>query len=142
MLTLQELQSTDEYEKVSIEVKVIKITIPETVGTGKRKQDVIVADGTATGKVTLWEEHIGDLEENASYKLQNFMVREWNATKYLVMMRECTEPSTKGFGRCSKPECAMLQRYDCCADQICVMLLVMANEKVLSLANLLQTWQR
>ena len=37
---------------------------------------MIVADGDATGKVTLWEEHIGDLEENASYKLQNFMVRE------------------------------------------------------------------
>ena len=48
VLTLQELQSTDEYEKVSIEVKVIKVTIPETVGTGKRKQDVIVADGTGT----------------------------------------------------------------------------------------------
>ena len=41
---------------------------------------MIVADGNATGKVTLWKEHIGDLEENASYKLQNFRT-SWCGSK-------------------------------------------------------------
>ena len=66
---------------------------------GKKKQDVLIADGSATAKVTLWEEHIGKLSENSSYKLQNFVVREWDATKYLSMTRDSTISSIPDIGK-------------------------------------------
>jgi len=55
------------------------------VATGKRKQDIIVCDSSGTVRVTLWEENIDILEEQASYGLQNFVVREFGSSKYLGM---------------------------------------------------------
>ena len=54
------------------------------VATEKRKQDVIV---TAMPRwVTLWEENIDILEQQASsYCLQNFVVSEFGSSKYLGM---------------------------------------------------------
>ena len=58
---------------------------PETVRTGKEKQEVSVADHTCTAKLTLWEEQVGCLREGASYRLESFVVREWGGVKYLSM---------------------------------------------------------
>ena len=44
---------------------------PVSVPGGKRKQDVVVADSTGVGKVTVWEESIGILTEQSSYSLKN-----------------------------------------------------------------------
>ena len=52
---------------------------------GKRKQDVIVADHYGTAKLVLWEDTVDSLEENESYTLKNFVVREYKAKKYLSM---------------------------------------------------------
>ena len=49
---------------------------------------MIIADHSATAKVTLWEEHNGTLVENSSYKLTNFQVREYAAVKSLSSGRE------------------------------------------------------
>ena len=46
---------------------------------------MVVADHSSTAKVTLWEEQVGILHEQTSYKLENFVVREWGGTKYLSM---------------------------------------------------------
>ena len=43
------------------------------------------------------------------------------------------EPSTSTLGRCTKSECAMLQRYDICADQLSAKMLFMAGSKIHSL---------
>ena len=43
------------------------------------------------------------------------------------------EPSTPRFGRCSKPECAMMQRYDVCQEQLSAKLLFMTNSNFVSL---------
>ena len=61
---------------MTADVKVEKICEQETMRSGKKKQDVLIADGSGTAKGTLWEEHIRKLAENSSYKLQNFVVRE------------------------------------------------------------------
>lgn len=140
-------------------VKVQKAAKTETVSTGKQKQDVFIADHSSTATVTLWEEQIGSLQEQVSYTLENFTVREWGGAKYLSMDKEskvvqiadiedvkvleddqmiqdarvvgvsqldnykaclrCSarvEPSTDDLGRCSKPDCRMLQRVDICKD--------------------------
>ena len=54
------------------------------VNGGKRKQDISVADATATGLVILWES-VGGLTEGASYHLVGFMTREYRSKKYLCM---------------------------------------------------------
>ena len=55
------------------------------------KQDIIVADQTATARVTLWEDNVGALHEGRSYILKNFVVRVHQSTKYLSMGGDATE---------------------------------------------------
>ena len=43
------------------------------------------------------------------------------------------EPSTSTLGRCTKSECAMLQRYDICVDQLSAKMPFMASSKLYSL---------
>ena len=163
-ILLQDLEGKSAFERISVNVKVIKKTDPELVGTGKKKQDFIVADSSGTGRVTLWEENVDALEEQTCYTLENFIVRNYNCTKYLGMAMQrsqiipigdigevmqiddgtieihdativgvshlgthkiclrCSarvEPSSSStLGRCTKSECAMLQRYDICPDQL------------------------
>ena len=57
----------------------------------KVKQDVIIADRSSTAKVSLWEEHVNAMKEHKSYCLKNFIVREFQSTKYLSMCKENTE---------------------------------------------------
>jgi len=90
LVTLHELQGVDTYERVTVDVKVTRVSEVETVGTGKKKQDVTIADGGGTAKVTLWEEHIGELRNNICYNLANFVVREWGGRKYLSIARDST----------------------------------------------------
>lgn len=54
----------------------MKKSDPELVGTGKKKQDIVVCDSSGTGRVTLWEENIDAVEEHACYTLHNFVVHE------------------------------------------------------------------
>ena len=71
-ITLDQLKSTNAYEKVIVNIKVLRCKEPVQVGAGKTKQDVIIGDQSGTAKVTLWEEHVGDLKEHSSYSLYNF----------------------------------------------------------------------
>ena len=57
----------------------------------KVKQDVIIADRSSTAKVSLWEEHVNAMKEHKSYCLKNFIVREFQSTKYLSMCKENTD---------------------------------------------------
>ena len=175
-ISLQDIEQRNVYERITVNVKISKKFAPELVATGKKKQDVIVCDATGTGRVTLWEENVDKLKENSSYTLENFMVREYNTTKYLGMslqgsqviliddigevkqlddvdstqIQECmiirvshlethkicfrcnarVEPSSSStLGRCTKLECAMLQRYDVCHDQLSAKMLFMDKSK-------------
>ena len=51
------------YDRVSVHIKVSNVTHPTKVPTGKKKQDVIIVDGSGSGKCVLWEENIGNLKE-------------------------------------------------------------------------------
>ena len=84
-IALDALQSKYVFAKVTVNVKVQKSSDPETVRTGKEKQDISVADQSSTAKVTLWEEQVGPLHEGASYRLESFVVKEWGGVKYLSM---------------------------------------------------------
>ena len=76
-IMLDALQSKYVFAMVTVSVKVQKLADPEIVRTGKQKQEVHVADHSSTTKVILWEEDIGKLHEQSSYRLENFVVKEW-----------------------------------------------------------------
>jgi len=67
---------------VTVDEKVKRVAEVETVGTGKKRQDVIIADGDGTAKVSLWEEHIRELRNNICYNLKT-IAQEWGGRKYL-----------------------------------------------------------
>ena len=82
-ILLEELKKKEEYERVSVKVKVLEVMDCATVPPGKKVQDVIVADLTCTARCTLWEMDIGQLEQGKSYNLKMFMVREYKSKNYL-----------------------------------------------------------
>ena len=53
-IMLDGLQSKYVFARVIVNVKVHKHADPETVRTGKQKQEVYVADPSSTARVTLW----------------------------------------------------------------------------------------
>ena len=66
-----------------MQVKVVKVCEEETVGDGKKKQDVEVEDGSDVGNVVLWEGDIGKLEDGVSYQLNRFKVRSFKGKNSL-----------------------------------------------------------
>ena len=85
-ITLEELQNHSQYDKVSVDVKVLELSASEEVGPDKKvKREALIADQTATSKVVLWEEHINTLEKGKCYTLKNFHVKEFQSMKNLSM---------------------------------------------------------
>ena len=154
-----------EEEIVSFSVKCAKVMEPTTVSSGKKKQEIVVAEETGMERCTLWEENIDTLVEARCYLLKNFVIR---SRKFLSTAKEGSavipirdigatveddnlaedksgelsnaqivgvlhldrwrvEPSDAAFGRCSRQECAMLQRFDVCPENLSVRLLFMSN---------------
>ena len=50
-------------------------------------QELIIADSTTAKKCTIWED-VNTLQEGLSYRLCNFMVREYNAKKVISKPRD------------------------------------------------------
>ena len=82
-ITLEDLDSCSEYEKVTVKVKVNHLDTPVIVSGGKRKQNVIIADTTGSATLTLWESDIGKLQEDESYHLIKLIVRIYQDQHYL-----------------------------------------------------------
>ena len=77
VITLNQIGSLDNYRKVVADVKVLSMMEPINVSGGKKKQDVTISDESGTTKLTLWEEHVDSLVADSSYRLKNFLVREY-----------------------------------------------------------------
>lgn len=71
-------------------VKVLTITNPTEVSTGKKIQEVTVADSTGVCIVTLWEENIEKLHQDQCYTLKSFLVRNF-CGKSLTVARDGSE---------------------------------------------------
>ena len=55
----------------------------QKVGTGKLKQDLIIADTTATATRTLWEGDVNMLLQNKSYQMNKLLVKSHLGKKHL-----------------------------------------------------------
>ena len=171
-IELDALEGKFEYAKVTVGVKIHRVSEPDIVRTGKKKQEVLVADKKSTAKVTLWEDQVGSLTEGVSYCLQSFVVKEFGGEKYLSMgveskiipiadmevlkisstektlkdvtivsvpqndcYRAClrcnarVEAADEGNGRCSRPDCRMLQKLEFCSQHVNAQLMVLAENR-------------
>ena len=81
---LSSLESLDVFQKVTVNIKVVELKDETQVG-GRVKLDVCVADGSGTGRVSVWE---GNVNADRCYCLKNFMVREYQSTKYFTIAKE------------------------------------------------------
>lgn len=180
LIPLIDIDSKEEYEKVTTKVKVIKILQKITTASGKQVQELAIGDATHVTKCSLC---INSLTVGSSYMLKYFQVNDFGGKKFLtkpkvgsdavpiedigmipdalyaeleskeeeihnaqiigvpqlMKYKSClrckarVEPSDPPFGRCSKEECRMYQRYDICKMQLSVKLLVLANNEQLAL---------
>ena len=58
-ITLGQLPSLQNYQKVSVKVKVLEVQDKLEVKPDLCKQDVIISDATNTARLTLWQADIG-----------------------------------------------------------------------------------
>ena len=89
-ITLDQLPGMELFTKVTVTVKAIEVNDAVQLSE-KMKQDIAIADRSATSKVTLWEEHVGALEQGKNYILKKFVVRVYQSTKYLGMGGDATK---------------------------------------------------
>ena len=87
LITLDQLHTIDNFQRINVNIKVITVKPEEEVKKGLLKQDCIISDPTGTATVTLWEDSIGLLVESESYKLSGATVRSFKSTKYLSIPR-------------------------------------------------------
>ena len=51
---------------------------------GKVKQGILIGDSTGTGRLTVWEEEVGTIVSDDSYRLSGMMVREFRHQKTVL----------------------------------------------------------
>ena len=61
----------DEFQQVTVDVKVIYIGDPTEVSVGKIKQDITVADCTDNSHLTIWKDKMNMLDKDVSYASKN-----------------------------------------------------------------------
>ena len=84
-LHINHLDTLNDYDRVTLEVKVMKVNEQITVPTGKIKQDVIIADHTGSTTLTLWQNDINLLVQGNSYKLNRMQVHTYLSKKLLTL---------------------------------------------------------
>ena len=77
-ITLGQLPSLQNYQKVSVKVKVLEVQDKLEVKPDLYKQDVIISDATDTARLTLWQADIGTLEESKCYDIKEVMIKTYN----------------------------------------------------------------
>lgn len=86
--TLEETMQMQQFERVTVSVKVIRVEEAMEIPGGLRKQDVMVGDKSGTVRFTVWESEIGQVQTGCSYKLTGVMVREYRGNKFLSTSKE------------------------------------------------------
>ena len=76
------------FDLVSVRGRVHSICKAETLESGSIKQDVVIGDSSAVGRVTIWGDRVDTLETGKCYLFSSFMVKEFGGIKYLSMRKE------------------------------------------------------
>lgn len=68
LVTLDQIPSLANFQRVTVKIKVITIKEEEEVKKNLFKQECIIGDATATTKICMWEDNVGILAEKQSYE--------------------------------------------------------------------------
>lgn len=82
-ITLGQLQQLQQFQSVTTNAKVIKVSESMEVKPGLSKQDLTIADATGTARLTLWQTDINKLDEGECYRLENLLVKNFMKFNYL-----------------------------------------------------------
>ena len=98
-------------QEIKMKCKVVKVNEVSTVkksGDGKelRKQDVVVADGTGSWRLVLWEDDVSSLEEGKLYCLVGMGVHRYGATKHLTFTMKSSKEMIADLENMNKEDVA------------------------------------
>lgn len=85
LITLNELNNYDEYDRVTYKALVREVGEPQTVSGGKIKQEALLCDSTGSATITLREGDVGMLILGKSYQLNRVIVRGFLGKYHLSM---------------------------------------------------------
>ena len=88
IIMLKELTGLAPFQVVSVEVKVVGVEEPTIVGSGLKKQDILIGDSTGTARLAVWEKEVGRMKKDGSYRLGGLMVREFRKKKFLSTSKQ------------------------------------------------------
>ena len=84
---LHHLQDVAIGQSISFHGKVLRVEEPESVYSkvkekSLRKQEIYIADGSASSRGVLWEESVGVFSAEQCYQFQNAHISSFNGVKY------------------------------------------------------------
>ena len=82
---MKDLFKTEEYQRVTVKAKAIKIGHPVEVTGGLLKQQVTITDVTGTTHLVLWEKDIDSLVKGESYQFSRLLVSIYMGQHYLSL---------------------------------------------------------
>ena len=68
-ITLLSLESLDEFQKVTVNIKVVELKDETQLSWGGSKRDISVADESGMARVSVWEGNVNAMEKDQSYCL-------------------------------------------------------------------------
>ena len=86
-ITLDQIQDKEDYQPVTVSAKILQADPKLMVKSGLYKQDLHIADNTATSKLTLWQDTIDTLRVGTTYKLEGLSIRTYKSTKFLTTIK-------------------------------------------------------
>ena len=87
-VTLGQLMDQVQYQRVNADVEVVEIGDTTELDDGRQVQNVVVADGAGIVELALWQDFVGKLVLDRSYKLRNVMVKSFKESNSLFTPKE------------------------------------------------------
>ena len=88
VITLNQLPSLANYQRVNLKVKVITVKDEEKMNNGLIKQECVISDSTGTAKITAWEDNVDLFVEQNSYSITGVTVRSFKGQKFLSIPKD------------------------------------------------------
>ena len=77
------------FQKVTVPAaKVVQVDKETYLDDGRKCQNIVVADATASTRLTLWEEHVNTVTLNQTYQFINMKVNAFAHKKYLYTSKD------------------------------------------------------
>jgi hypothetical protein len=134
-VTLDKLKDEVQYQTVTVDVKAVEVREVSKLDDGRLVQNVVVADRFCTTELALWQDFVGKMVLNKSYKVKNVRV---NAKVIAVSdfasdlmciscNKGCIKPieESRAYGRCS--QCPTTLLLESCKLQVSALLTITSN---------------